>query len=76
MADYQPESSGALILTPEQRETRLRELEEWGVDLSLIRTALARTPTERILLMQDRLALMEEMQRSWQKQYGARRASG
>ena len=60
-------------LTPEQREARLHELEEWGVDLSLIRTALARTPTERLQLLEDRLELIEEMQRAWQQQYGARR---
>ncbi len=75
MTDDQPEQHRSELLTREQRETRLRELEEWGVDLSLIRTALARTPTERIQLMEDRLALIKEMQRAWQEQYGSRRSA-
>ncbi len=70
MAHDEFKLDGLKPLTRDQREARLRELEEWGVDLSLIQTALARTPTERILLMEDRLALMEEMRRAWQEQYG------
>lgn len=76
MTQHDVESGGPEPLTSEQREARLRELEDWGVDLSLIRTALARTPTERILLMEDRLALIKEMQRAWQRQYGRRSVTG
>ena len=76
MIQHNSEPDAPEPLTPEQREARLRELEEWGVDLSLIRTALARTPTERILMMEDRLALIEEMQRAWQSQYGRRSVTG
>jgi hypothetical protein len=76
VAQYDVESGGPEPLTLEQRAARLRELEEWGVDLSLIRTALARTPTERILMMEDRLAFIEEMQRAWQSQYGRRSVTG
>ncbi len=60
-------------MSPEETEARLRELEEWGVDLSIVRTALARTPTERLQLLEDRLALIEEMRRAWQRQYPATR---
>lgn len=76
MIQHNSELGAVEPLTSEQREARLRELEEWGVDLSLIRTALARTPTERILLMEDRLALIEEMQQAWQSQYGRRSVTG
>jgi hypothetical protein len=42
-------------LSPEETATRLRELEAWGVDLSLVEASLSRTPTERITRMLDLL---------------------
>ena len=34
-------------LSPDETAERLRQLEAWGVDLSLIQASLERTPTER-----------------------------
>jgi hypothetical protein len=51
-------------LTPEQREARLRELADWGVDLSLIQSSLARTPTERVQHMVGLLRIIEELRRT------------
>ncbi len=48
---------------PADPAKRLRELEEWGVDLSLIDSTLARSPRERIAIMEDRLALIETLRR-------------
>lgn len=56
-------------LTSEQRAARLHELEEWGVDLSLVRTALARTPTQRLLHLQDLSDSIKQMQQAWRRQY-------
>jgi len=42
-------------LSPEETATRLRELEAWGVDLSLVEASLSRTPTERVTRMLDLL---------------------
>ena len=55
-------------LTPEETRQRLRELEEWGVDLSLIRASLRRTPTERITRMIELLELVEELRRGYAAQ--------
>lgn len=48
---------------PADPAKRLRELEEWGVDLSLIDSSLARSPRERLDVMQDRLALIDALRR-------------
>lgn len=72
MTQHNVESGGPEPLTSEQREARLRELEEWGVDLSLIRTALARTPTQRLLHLQDLLDSIKQMQQAWRRQYEGR----
>ena len=42
-------------LSPEETAARLRELEAWGVDLSLVEASLSRTPTERVARMLDLL---------------------
>lgn len=51
-------------LSPEATEQRLRELAAWGVDLSLIDSALARTPTERVQHMVQLLRIIEELRRT------------
>lgn len=38
-------------LSREETAERLRQLEAWGVDLSLIEANLSRTPTERVTRM-------------------------
>ena len=55
-------------LTPEETSQRLRELEEWGVDLSLIRASLQRTPTERVTRMLELLELARELRRAYTAQ--------
>lgn len=57
-------AASAELLTPERREARLRELADWGVDLSLIQSSLARTPTERVQRMVGLLRLIEELRRT------------
>ena len=57
-------AASAEPLTPEQREARLRELADWGVDLSLIQSSLARTPTERVQSMVGLLRIIEELRRT------------
>ena len=52
-------------LTPEETHVRLKELEAWGVDLTLIRAGLQLTPTERIERMIGLLELTEELQRGY-----------
>ena len=52
-------------LTPEETRIRLKELEDWGVDLSLIWASLQLTPTERIERMIGLLDLTEELQRGY-----------
>lgn len=54
-------------LTPEQRKSRLRELADWGVDLSLIESSLARTPTERVRHMVGLLRIIDELRRNLQQ---------
>jgi hypothetical protein len=58
-------------LSPEETEERLRQLAEWGVDLSLVQASLERTPTERIERLEAALDLAEELR----KGYGARATS-
>lgn len=43
---------------------RLRELAVWGVDLSLIQSSLARSPRERLEIMQGRLELIAALKRA------------
>ncbi|GAC1388805.1 MAG: hypothetical protein NVS4B11_04140 [Ktedonobacteraceae bacterium] len=52
-------------LTPEETQKRLQELETWGVDLTLVRASLNRTPTERVDRMVDLLKLAREMRSSY-----------
>ena len=54
-------------LSPEQTEVRLRELEAWGVDLSLVWASLQQSPTERLDHMLGVLAFSQELQRAWQE---------
>ncbi len=46
-------------LTPEQRKVRLRELAEWGVDLSLSSVQIGKTPAERLEEWQEFYQLAE-----------------
>ncbi len=41
----------------------LRDLQDWGVDLSLIESSLARSPRQRLDIMLERLALVTALQR-------------
>jgi len=52
-------------LDAEEKRERLRELEAWGVDLTLVRASLNRTPTERIERMLGLLELADELQRGY-----------
>ena len=52
----------AELLDTEETLERLRELEAWGVDLTLVRASLNRTPTERIERMLGLLELADELQ--------------
>lgn len=63
--DSQHVVGSAEPLTPEETRKRLQELEAWGVDLTLSRASLRRTPTERIKRMIELLELAEEMRRSY-----------
>jgi hypothetical protein len=54
-------------LSPEQTEVRLRELEAWGVDLSLVWASLQQSPTQRLNHMLGVLAFSQELQRAWQE---------
>jgi hypothetical protein len=46
----------------EQTIARLRELETWGVDLSLVRDNLSRTPAQRLTQMYGILTIVEALQ--------------
>jgi hypothetical protein len=54
-------------LSPEQTEVRLRELEAWGVDLSLVWASLQQSPPQRLDRMLGVLAFSQELQRAWQE---------
>lgn len=58
-------------LSPEQTEVRLRELQEWGVDLSLVWASLQESPEQRLDHMLGMRGLTQEIRRAWQKQYGS-----
>jgi hypothetical protein len=49
---------------PAQRRARLRELQCWGVDLSLIEMTLRQSPTERIMNMERQLRLVRQLQQA------------
>jgi hypothetical protein len=51
-------------LSPEQILARLRALQAWGVDLSLIRANLAQTPTQRLRELLGLLAVIHALRRS------------
>lgn len=59
-------------LSPDETERRLRELAVWGVDLTLVRASLARTPTERVNRMLDLLALSEALRAGYANRDDAR----
>ncbi len=52
-------------LSPEETEARLRELEAWGVDLTLVRAGLTRTPTERVVRMIELLDFVEALRQGY-----------
>lgn len=52
-------------LNKQERQQRLRELEAWGVDLSLAQASLERTPTERVTRMLEMLELIEELRKGY-----------
>lgn len=52
-------------LTPEQTRERLRQLAEWGVDLSLVQASLDRTPTERIERLEAALELIQALREGY-----------
>jgi hypothetical protein len=55
-------------LTRAQTVERLRDLEAWGVDLSLICMSLGYTPTERVEWMLGVRAFTEELRRALQEE--------
>ncbi|HWE64030.1 MAG TPA: hypothetical protein VHB98_20130 [Chloroflexota bacterium] len=57
-----PMVGSAEPLNREQTVLRLRELEAWGVDLSLVRYNLQRTPEQRIAQNEDMARLVRELQ--------------
>ncbi|HZS91084.1 MAG TPA: hypothetical protein VFE42_26780 [Chloroflexota bacterium] len=68
MADVNHIVGSAEPLTPEETEVRLRELEEWGVDLSLVWASLQKRPEERLEHMLGVLRVAQELQQAWQVQ--------
>ncbi len=63
--DTQHIVGSAELPTPEETHVRLKELEAWSVDLSLIWASLQLTPTERIERMIGLLELTKELQRGY-----------
>jgi hypothetical protein len=68
MADVNHIVGSAEPLTPEETEVRLRELEKWGVDLSLVWASLQKRPEERLEHMLGVLSVAQELQQAWQAQ--------
>jgi hypothetical protein len=68
MAEVKHIVGSAEPLTPEETEVRLRELEEWGVDLSLVWASLQKTPAQRLKHMLDVLRFAQQVQRAWREQ--------
>jgi hypothetical protein len=52
-------------LSPEEIDIRLRELADWGVDLSLVQASLERTPTERLTRIIELLRFFEFMHEAY-----------
>lgn len=52
-------------LSPDETEARLRELEAWGVDLTLARASLAWTPTEQVVRMIELLEFAEALRQGY-----------
>jgi hypothetical protein len=69
-ASATPIVGSAEPLTREQTLARLRELEAWGVDLSLVRANLQRTPEQRIVQNESMACLVRELQRAMQRSRG------
>lgn len=63
-APTEPALSGQEATVAAQRRARLRELQRWGVDLSLIEMTLRQSPTERIANMERHLRLVRRLQRA------------
>jgi len=63
-------------LSPEQRIERIRELQAWGVDLSLVQANLELTPTQRLEAARHLLGFAEEMQRAWRKRQAQAMGAG
>lgn len=55
LPDHPPIVGSAEPLSPQETKERLRQLEAWGVDLSLVEASLSRTPTERVARMLELL---------------------
>ena len=53
------------------RRARLRELQRWGVDLSLIETTMAQTPAVRIATMERQLLLVRQLRGAKREQEAA-----
>jgi hypothetical protein len=74
--EIQPPASATPIvgsaepLTRGQTLARLRELEAWGVDLSLVRANLQRTPEQRIVQNEDLARVIRELQAAMRRGEG------
>ncbi len=60
----EPSPSGPRAAEAARRNARLRDLQRWGVDLSLVESTLAQTPTARIANMERQLMLVRRLQRA------------
>ena len=77
----QPSHQQALVgsgemLSPEETAERLRQLEAWGVDLSLVEASLSRTPTERVTRMLELLAFGNALHEAYITQQGDTSSEG
>ena len=54
-----------------KNDKRLKDLEDWGVDLSLVWSTLQFTPTERVERMIGLLDLTEELQKGYNARLSA-----
>lgn len=68
VADNQHIVGSAEPLSSKQTEVRLRELEEWGVDLSLAWASLQQSPQERLDHTLNILAFTQALRHAWQTQ--------
>jgi hypothetical protein len=60
--DATPIVGSAEPLSRERAEARLIELEAWGVDLSLVRSNLQRTPEQRVMQNENMARVLRELQ--------------